>query len=136
MKRVLWFTALFAVTSLLTACGGNQGPSTNIDIAFTEFAFTPRDFAVPAGQEITVHAINNGAVIHEFVIMKQGVRLTSEVTTPAEEDVYWSIQSGIGEEVDGTFTAPTVPGEYQIICGIPGHFISGMTGTLHVVAAP
>jgi uncharacterized cupredoxin-like copper-binding protein len=36
--------------------------------------------------------------------------------------------------VTGIFTAPTDPGEYQIVCGTPGHFMSGMVGKLTVVA--
>ena len=70
MKKNL-FVVLLGLSFILIACGGGS-PSTTINVTFTDFHFTPEAFTVPAGQEITVNANNNGAVIHNFVIMKFG----------------------------------------------------------------
>ena len=37
-----------------------------------------------------------------------------------------------GKTKSDTFTAPTEPGEYAVVCGIPGHIEKGMTATLIV----
>jgi plastocyanin len=124
---------LFIIIFILSACGG--GPSTTMDVTFAEFTFTPDTFTVPAGQEITVNATNSGAVVHDLVIMKFGETVGDNYDEEDKGNVFWEIKAGPGASVTGTFTAPTEPGEYQIVCGTPGHFISGMVGKLIVVAA-
>ena len=119
---------------LLAACGGNQ-PSTNIDVRMTDFAFTPNTFTVPAGQEITINIVNNGVVVHNFVIMKLGTTAGDTFDEEDQANVYWEerdIESGGDFSV--TFTAPSEPGEYQVICRTPGHIASGMIAKLVVVA--
>jgi uncharacterized cupredoxin-like copper-binding protein len=90
---------------------------------------------VPAGQEITLNSSNNGAVVHNFVIMKLG---TSAGAMFDEEDipnVYWEVELQPGGTVNTSFTAPAEPGEYEVVCRTEGHIASGMTGTLTVVPA-
>jgi uncharacterized cupredoxin-like copper-binding protein len=132
--RKLSFVLLFMMMFVLSACGGG-GASTTIDVTFAEFTFTPDAFSIPAGQEITVNATNNGAVVHDLVIMKYGKTAGDNYDEEDKDNVYWEIQAAPGASVTGTFTAPTDLGEYQIVCGTPGHYISGMVGKLTVVAA-
>jgi uncharacterized cupredoxin-like copper-binding protein len=127
---------LFVMTFMLSACGGGGGgPSTTIDVTMAEFTFLPSSFTVPAGQEITVNAKNNGAVVHNFVIMKLGQTVGDSFGPEDEGNVYWEIEALPGVSVSGTFTAPTEPGEYQVVCRTEGHFMAGMVGKLTVVAA-
>ena len=49
-----------------------------------------------------------------------------------EEKVDWEVEAEGGETVVGTFTAPSEPGTYTIVCGAPAHLESGMMGTLTV----
>jgi uncharacterized cupredoxin-like copper-binding protein len=72
-------------------------------------------------------------VIHEFVIMKLGTEAGNEFDEEDEPNVYWEIETPVGQESTGTFTAPAEPGDYEVVCGTPGHILSGMVGTLHVV---
>ncbi len=130
-KRLLTLALVFAF--ILTSCGGS-GPSTNIDVTFAEFTFTPNAFTIPAGQEITVHAVNNGAVVHEFVIMKLGESVGEGFDTEDEGNTFWKIEVAPAQEATATFTAPAEPGEYQLVCGTAGHYPAGMIGTLIVVA--
>ena len=132
MKKML-FVLLFVMAFVLSACAGG-GASTTINVTFAEFTFAPDAFSIPAGKEITINAKNNGAVIHEFVIMKFGETVGDNIGDEDEGNIYWEIEAGPGASVTGTFTAPTDPGEYQIVCGTPGHFMSGMVGKLAVVA--
>lgn len=135
MKRLLSFVTVVTVLSLaLAACGGGGGPSTSLKVDFTDFVFTPNEWTVPAGQEITITATNSGAVVHEFVIMKFGTTVGDDFGDEDEENIYWEVEVEPGGQVTVTFTAPTEPGEYQIVCGTEGHFVAGMVGSLTVVA--
>jgi uncharacterized cupredoxin-like copper-binding protein len=132
MKKSLYI--LFVLMFVLAACGGGGGPSTKIDVTFNEFSFTPAAFSIPAGQEITINAKNEGAVIHEFVIMKLGETVGEDFGDEDEGNIFWEIEAEPGATANATFTAPTEPGEYQIVCGTEGHFVAGMVGKLTVVA--
>ena len=119
---------------LLTACGAG-GASDKIDVTMTDFQFQPSQFTVPAGQEIAFTSSNNGAVVHNFVIMKLG---TSAGPMFDEEDlpnVYWEVELLPGADTNTSFTAPTEPGDYEVVCKTEGHIASGMTGKLTVVPA-
>jgi uncharacterized cupredoxin-like copper-binding protein len=130
------FVSLAVLFSLmLVSCGGVGGPSTTIDVTMTDFQFQPSQFTVPAGQEISFTSSNNGAVVHNFVIMKLG---TSAGDFFDEEDVpkvYWEVELQPGGSTDTSFTAPTEPGVYEVICRTEGHIVSGMTAKLTVVPA-
>ena len=136
MKRNSIIMAVFAslMLILLTACGAG-GASDKIDVTMTDFQFQPSQFTVPAGQEITFTSSNNGAVVHNFVIMKLG---TSAGPMFDEEDipnVYWEVELLPGADTNTSFTAPTEPGDYEVVCKTEGHIASGMTGKLTVVPA-
>jgi len=134
MKRIFMIAAvLFSL--MLAACGGAGGATTNIDVKMTDFQFQPSQYTVPAGQEITFTSSNNGAVVHNFVIMKLG---TSAGPMFDEEDlpnVYWEVELLPGADTETSFTAPTEPGDYEIVCRTEGHIASGMSGRLTVVPA-
>ena len=130
-KKLLVLSLVFAF--ILASCGGS-GASTTIDVTFAEFTFTPNVFTIPAGQEITINTTNNGAVLHEFVIMKLGETVGEDFGDEDEGNIYWEVETDAGAKKSATFTAPTEPGEYQVVCGTEGHYVAGMIGTLTVVA--
>ena len=131
MKKILF--VLLGMSLFLSACGA-AGPVTTITVTMTDFKFEPMEFTVPAGQEITVNATNNGAVLHEFVIFKLGQTAGEKFGDEDEENIYWEVEVEPGASVAETFTAPTEPGEYSVTCGIEGHLEAGMNGKLIVVA--
>lgn len=134
MKKLVSLATFVIILSLvLSACGGG-GPSTSIKTEFTDFRFTPDAWTVPAGQEITLTVNNAGAVVHEFVIMKLGTTVGDDFGDEDEGNIYWEVEAEPGESKTVTFTAPSEPGEYQIVCGTEGHFVAGMVGKLTVVA--
>ena len=49
-------------------------------------------------------------------------------------NVFWQVEILPGGSADTTFTAPDEPGEYEIVCHIPGHVQAGMVGKLNVVS--
>lgn len=55
-----------------------------------------------------------------------------------ERDVIRQDPSLVDQDVDAgasatvVFTAPSVPGEYEVVCGVAGHIEAGMVGHLVV----
>jgi uncharacterized cupredoxin-like copper-binding protein len=132
-KGTTWLMLALPLGLLLSAC--SSGPSTEISATMEDFAFTPTEWTVAAGEEITVELTNDGSVEHEWVILQSGVNISSESELPETEEelladfVYWEDEVEPGETKTVTFTAPPA-GEYQILCAIEGHFDAGMEGTL------
>lgn len=132
-RKILFVVVLFSL--LVAGCGGAVGVSDTIDVTMTDFQFQPTQFTVPAGQEITFNSSNNGAVIHNFVVMKLGTTAGDMFGDEDVPNVYWEVEIPPGGSVNTSFTAPPEPGEYQVVCRTDGHIISGMTATLTVVPA-
>ena len=129
-KKVLFI--LLLTTLVLSACGQNK-PSTEIHVDMTDFAFTPNQYIVPAGQEITLHVQHDGTVEHDFIIMKYGTEVGGHFNAEDQPNIFWQIKVQPSEAETVTFTAPSQPGTYQIVCGMAGHVEAGMVGTLEVV---
>ncbi|HET6822786.1 MAG TPA: cupredoxin domain-containing protein [Anaerolineales bacterium] len=129
----IYMAVLFSL--LLVSCGGASGPSTTIDVTMTDFQFQPSQFTVPAGQEISFSSSNNGAVVHNFVIMKLDTTAGPMFDEEDIPNVYWEVELVPGATTETSFTAPTEPGEYQVVCRTEGHIASGMTSKLIVVPA-
>lgn len=125
---LLAFVMVWAVLAL-AAC--SRGP-TKLEVTATDMQFTPLEWTMPAGGEVELTLINNGALEHEWVLIKQG----EEVTVPFDDDdeakVFWEIEAEPGETVVGTFTAPTEPGTYTVVCGTAGHIEGGMVASATV----
>jgi uncharacterized cupredoxin-like copper-binding protein len=134
MKKYLILVGIVSAFSLLlAACGSGNAPSTNLSVDMMEFIYNPNDFTVPAGQEITLELSNTGAVVHDFIIMNAGYDVGQNFGDEDEPNVYFKAELQPGASETFTFTAPDQPGDYQVVCGIPGHYIAGMVATLHVV---
>jgi uncharacterized cupredoxin-like copper-binding protein len=129
-KTILIFVVLSSL--LLTSCGRSQ-PTTVIQVNMTDFAYSPIQFVVPAAREITLDIVNNGAVVHNFIVMKAGARLDHSFDETDEMNIYWKIELTPGQSVSTAFTSPFEPGDYLIVCSTPGHYQAGMTGKMVVV---
>lgn len=44
----------------------------------TDFAYNPNHFAVTAGRKAALDIVNNGAVAHNFIVIKAGTSLSTE----------------------------------------------------------
>ena len=130
MKKIAFATVLvLGLSVVLTGC--SSGPSINVTI--TDFAYTPNAWTVPAGASVTLKARNDGAVEHEFAIMKLGTSVTPPFGDKDEANIFWELDEiGPGTTKSATFTAPTEPGRYEVICGLAGHIENGMVGSLIV----
>jgi uncharacterized cupredoxin-like copper-binding protein len=137
IKHLFLFFTGFCTILVLTACSGSTSASTSLNVTMTEFAFSPNTFTIPAGKQISITIRNNGAVVHSFIIMKSGYSVSGHYTDADKPNIFWEEpQIAPGQSVTDKFTSPEEPGEYQIICGIPGHLESGMIAKLTVITQP
>ncbi|HLO16089.1 MAG TPA: sulfocyanin-like copper-binding protein [Anaerolineales bacterium] len=129
MKRIL-VSAVFVLALTLTACGSKK---TTLSVTTTDKGYDSTTYTVPAGAEVNLTMTNTGVLEHEFAILKKGEHVTPPFGEKDEDKILWELDGvAPGTTKSDTFTAPTEPGEYDIICGIPGHIELGMTATLIV----
>jgi uncharacterized cupredoxin-like copper-binding protein len=133
MKKILVSTILVLVLSLaFTACGG-QSNKVTLNVTATDTGYDSKEYTVPAGANVTLNMTNNGAVEHEFAILKLGEHVTPPFGEKDEDKILWELDAvQPNTSKSDTFTAPTEPGSYDVICGVPGHIEQGMTATLVV----
>jgi uncharacterized cupredoxin-like copper-binding protein len=123
--------ALLGLTLVLAACGSSTASPTGTTITgtLTEFKIALSATSAPAGP-VTFNVTNNGAIVHEFIILKTDV-LAKDLPLVGDK-VDEAAYNAIGEvaETDpsksGTFTATLAAGHYAIICNIAGHVTHGM----------
>ena len=131
MKKILTSIVLvLALSLILTACGPKKA---TLNVTATDKGYDSPTYTVPAGAEVILNLTNNGAVEHEYAILKKGEHVTPPFGEKDEGKIFWELDGvAPGTTTSGTFTAPTEPGEYDVICGIPGHIELGMIATLIV----
>jgi uncharacterized cupredoxin-like copper-binding protein len=129
-KQLLRSLVLLGAVLTLSACGGNKA---KINVEMTDEGYTPAQFTVPAGAEVTIVARNTGLLEHEFAIMEKGYKVEVPFGDKDESHILWELE-GVesGDTKTGTFTAPSEPGDYEVVCGQQGHIEKGMVGTLTV----
>ena len=126
----LWVFIVVLISSIvLTACGAKP---VTLDVDMTEYKFTPDEFSVPAGAEITINLKNSGKQHHQFQILVLGAKADEQLDQNGKATEYWSANVVPHGNESLTFTAPSEPGDYIIRCAFPGHTKSGMVATLHV----
>lgn len=84
---------------------------------------SPPEWTVTAGSEVTVNMQNLGALEHDFAVAK----LDAELPVPFLEGnrdllLFESEVVAPSKSSSVTFTAPTVPGVYTVICTVAGHY--------------
>ncbi len=112
----------------LAACGGGSGASatpapaaaTTVEIAASEYQFTPATVSVPAGT-VAFHVTNKGTEEHEFEIF-QGDQVVDEI-------------EGLVPGLDRTLTVTLAAGDYTYVCKLAGHEVAGMKGALTVTGS-
>ena len=143
--------------SVAAGCGGDDGdqadapspttPSTTttqaptqqpaatraVTIRMTEFAFDPKDAVAKRGK-VTITAPNDGQVVHELVLLKTD----ADPATLPKKGGKVDESTSVGEIADvaaGSTKKATfdlAPGQYAMVCALPGHYEGGMYGSLTV----
>jgi plastocyanin len=109
-------TAATEATTTEEAAGGGGGGA--IEVSMTEYAFDPADATISQGETLT--ATNDGELPHNYTIQ-------ADVPEPSSRTT-----GDIDPRSSGAFGPAVDPGEYDVICTIPGHAEQGMRGTLTV----
>ena len=112
-----------------TACGSSPAPKPlNLTVTTTDFTYSPDVWEVKPGQKINFTLVNNGTLKHEWVLFKQGQVISPPFNDDDEDKIHWEIEAEAGKTNSGEFVAPEAPGEYEVVCGVAGHYEAGMHG--------
>jgi len=132
-KLLIFILSVLAVA--LVACGGSDVAEEALaeqkivvdmqDIFYgpnNDNVQNPPEWMVSSGAEVTVSMENMGALEHSWVILKQGEAVPTAYDEAVDGDkVLFSsgnVAAGTGDDL--VFTAPA-PGEYNVLCTVPGH---------------
>lgn len=114
------FLCVMAVSVSLPVLQALAAPAKpqRIEIKGSEFKYEPKDVTARAG-EITFVVTNTGSTDHNIVIQDTAGRDLAQIPV---------ISPGKTEELKVTLR----PGNYRLVCTLPGHKEAGMVGTLKV----
>jgi plastocyanin len=86
------------------------------EVGMSEYAFDPSDASAARGDTVT--ATNDGQTVHNLTVQDGDEELGATA----------DVDPGQSDELEVDFD----PGEYEMICTIPGHAEAGMEGTFTV----
>ncbi len=130
-------------TFKVVAAGGGAAPAGSAGLTVNSgteanMTFAETELSANAGS-VTVSFNNAGTLPHNLVIVKPGeeqkavdaaVANAPDFTPSAETAIAWTKTINAGETA--SVDAQLEPGTYSYICAYPGHYASGMKGTLTV----
>lgn len=105
----------------------------NVMIRMSEFAFAPSAAAVRAGK-VSITATNRGQETHELVLLKTDADPAKLPKKGGKVDESTSVGE-LADVAPGAMKRASFrlePGRYVMVCALPGHYESGMAGTLTV----
>ena len=114
--------AALAIALALAACGGGDSGTatptiagtTTVTVELRSFDFVPEEFAFETGDTIAFQ-LDSKDIEHTFTVKELGID--------------WFVRAGGSPRESFTFTTP---GEFELICTIPGHKEAGMVGVVRV----
>ena len=137
MIRLTGMFSLVGLVLLVAACGGGATKS-GLAVELGEWFVDPAISQVPNGQ-VTFTAINNGAVEHEFIVLKTDlapdalVLSGDQVDEDASGTVIGRIEKGdLGPGTRANVTFRLDPARYVLFCNIPDHYSSGQMAGFRV----
>ncbi len=126
-------TRMALLTALAGLALGACGPQTStLSISMSEYAFDPATWEVPAGADVELTLANDGMLFHNWVLMPPEDVVEPPYSVEEQGQASTEFRVRGGETQTFTFTAPSEPGEYPVLCTEGGHFELGMIGTLLV----
>jgi uncharacterized cupredoxin-like copper-binding protein len=107
-KRLVWCFGLAGIALSAAACGS---PDPQVKVVMTEMAYEPSQITIQRGQKTIFLLENKGTSEHNLAVQRQPI--TSANVAPGQT---------------GRLEVALPPGNYAIICTIPGH--EEMTGQI------
>lgn len=104
-------------TNVAAAGGGGGGSAAaSATVTLKEFSITPKTISLAKGGSLVVK--NEGSVPHNLTVVDQNLKTAD-----------------LNGGQSATLDVSSLPaGTYKVICSVPGHADSGMTGTLEITA--
>lgn len=109
-----------------------------IEVKMTDdMRFTPAVIEVKQGETIRLVHLNNGQVMHEFVLgtkkeLDEHAALMKKFPNMEHDEPYMAhVAPGKTGEIVWTFNRV---GEFDFACLLPGHYEAGMVGKIEVIA--
>jgi hypothetical protein len=145
MRVAVWAVLAAIVPFTLAANTGAQvrvGSGARIEIAVTEWAFTPSTIILEEGRPVTIVFINNGRLPHALAssyLNNQTLRLTGQFTEGVYRPDNWRfVQAAPGQRYEMSFSPRGRPREGQVvfICSMADgrHAAAGLTGAFIIKA--
>jgi uncharacterized cupredoxin-like copper-binding protein len=100
-------------TSETGGAAAAEGAAEAIQVEFVDIAFEPAELGIPAGTDVPLRFVNDGALPHNFTIDEPAV-FSGDLDPGTSSEVVVNVPAG----------------EYEYYCSIPGHRQAGMVGTL------
>jgi plastocyanin len=123
VRSALLVAGVVVGAAALAGCGDDSGTTVEVgttvegapevEVEARDFEFVPNPLELPAGEPVTLTMRVTGGG-HNIRIEGAGYQ------TPIVEE---------GDAAVGTVTLPA-PGEYRMVCTVPGHEAAGMVGTV------
>ena len=148
MRKAILLVAV-AVALVVAGCGGDddetttgsgttdtveaEKQATTLDVSMTEFKFAPANPELARGP-IEMTATNKGKTSHELVLLKTDAdpsKLAKKGKAVSEKKSVGAIPA-VAPGDSGVQTFDLKPGNYAMVCNIPGHYDAGMYGSLTV----
>ncbi|MGB8360853.1 MAG: cupredoxin domain-containing protein [Acidimicrobiia bacterium] len=132
LRRALF---LLSVLAVVAGCGdaAPAGPVTDVTATLTDDGITLDSATVPSGR-VSFEITNEGNAVHEFEIFTgraDDLTVENNVAVTASLDLIDEVED-IVPGMSLTLDVTLEPGEYVIICNLPGHVTNGMVVDLDV----
>ena len=122
-RTVVLASGLALGLGLLTACGGGSSRPAGTAPAEADVTVRAKDGLVWDSKSYTATAHDGGIIL--YGVNDSGLAHNLHVLDKDDKDVATGIDLA-GSGSSGTLTLDVAPGEYTIVCKIPGH-----SGTMH-----
>ncbi len=141
LRTILYGALLVLAVGLIAACGGDddgdsaptedaaqEDAATTISVALEDFTLTP-DAATASHGEITFAAQNLGSTPHELLVVRTDLAPDALPANGEVDETDLEIVVRLSDIEAGMSVAGVVelePGDYVLLCNVPGHYTLGM----------
>jgi len=138
--------APMAAAFALAACGGGGEPEViaDVHVHLDEWSVEPDVPSVSGPAAVTFAGHNHGQFPHQVVVIKTEMDAAAlpeergrvDVDAAGEEILAFEVPEADGGEGVQVGTSDLEPGNYVILCNIPGHYQQGMYAAFQVTSGP
>ncbi len=117
-----------ALAISLAGCGGGSGGGTPVAATVNQSSLSATPAAVKSGKT-TFNVTNAGTEQHEFVVLKTDTtqdKLTPGADGGVSEDGKLGEVNPFSPKATKTLTLNLTPGNYIMLCNLPGHYQRGI----------